>query len=392
MHELVIYALFAAALLWGVFRRNEKMTAAEWILCAAVVLVLGVRFSINGDTKVYAWIFNVVEHPLQEAMVSHARRNVLYSLLSWVVKIAFGEFRWLVLIQNVLILLGCGWVIFRFSKNIILSFLLFTGGGMLEVYYGSGVRQALAMTVFLAGFYAFLPKKKYLLYELMCLIAFGFQDIALASMILPLLYLFVKPFKAHPVRVILIFTVLSLILLGFITFFMSDFAYWLIDTVGPAPVWTHVIAYARFQQFSIMGIGMETVFFAGTLLLYYFAEKDGFDDFTYFSVLVFLSSIWIYYAFACYDLMSRVSDFIQIIMLVLIPQLFAAIPKKSVKAAAAFALIALNAVLLYADITANLRRMNEVLGTSFTIRTYPYVCVFDTKRVAYYQVLLDGEE
>ena len=84
------------------------------------------------------------------------------------------------------------------------------------------------------------------------------------------------------------------------------------------------------------------------------------DDFTYFSVLVFLSSIWIYYAFACYDLMSRVSDFIQIIMLVLIPQLFAAVPKKRVKAAAAFALIALNAVLLYADITANLRPRPQV--------------------------------
>ena len=389
MYELITYAVFALALLYNTLAKRPIPKTLETMMIVIFLAVFGTRFSVNADTGTYAWLFRSMQDPIKEAAVYHTRRNVLYSLMSFGMKQAFHEFRWLVLLQNVLILAGCFWVVFRFSKNRLLSTMLFIGSGMMEVYYGSGVRQALAMTCFLVGFYAFLPKKQYLLYELCCLIAFGFQDIALVAVPLPLLMFLVKPFRQKPFTVLAWMGGVSIVILVFVYFFLSRFAYWLIDLVGPAPVWTHVIAYARFQQFSVLGIGMELVFLIGFGLLFWFSDKSKFSEFTWFSILVFFVSIFIYLAFCCYDLMSRVSDFIQIIMLVCVPEVLTAIPKKSVRTAGVIGLIGLNGFLLFSDIRANIARINGI-GTDFTLMTYPYVNIFDTPNVTYYQNLLDS--
>ena len=156
---------------------------------------------------------------------------------------------------------------------------------------------------------------------------------------------------------------------------LSDIAWAIIRAYGPAPTWTHVIDYLRDQRFSILGIGMETVFLLGFVIIYYCADKSGFCDFTLFSALVFLFSVFFYYSFACYDLMSRVSDFIQIIILVLIPELVAAIPDFRRKCLCFLGVFVLNGILLYADISASLRRISNMYGKEYTLESYPYILV-----------------
>ena len=390
MYEFLIYAALGMILLYDMKTERIRNTKAERIIYAALVVFFVIRFSLGPDSGIYAQLFNRTVHPFQEAFTSHMSRNLLYTLLSFSAKKLFGEYRWLVFLQNVLILGGCSYVIFKYSKHKLLSLLLFIGGGMLEVFYGSGVRQGLAMTIFLVSFYQFLPKKQYLFYMLGCLAAFGFQEIALIALFVPFVYHFLGLFHKKPVKFIIVTTVISLLFFLVIRYFARDFAYYITGKYGVAPVWTHVIAYLRFQQFSILGFGMECVFGVGILLMYWLADREKLDDFTVFSLLVFLFSVFIYIAFACYDIMSRVSDFIQIIMLILIPALLDAIPKNK-KLPVLSGIILLNGFLLYADVSATVRRISGEFQREFTIQTYPYITVFDTERVNEYQVLLDRE-
>ena len=389
MYELIIYVILGLTILWEICSNNRQRKKVEWAVYGIVAVFFLIRFNLGPDSGVYAQIFNRVVDPIRESMTSHMERNVLYTMLSYVSKIAFGEYRWLVLVQNILILGGCSYIVFRKSKNILVSLLLFVGSGMLEVFYGSGVRQGLAMTIYFMSFYLFLPKKKFVLYEIGCLIAFGFQEVALIMMPLPILYLFIGLFRKHPYRFTIFMSIISIIILYFVHKNLVDIAKHIIGIYGAAPTWTHVIAYLRDQKFSIMGIGMEIVFLVGFLWLFYLAEKVDFDDFVYFSSLVFLFSIFFYFTFSCYDLMSRVTDFIQIIILILIPELLEAIPDRKKRILSFSCVFLLNGFLLYSDINSNLNRISAMFEREYTLSTYPYVCIFDERGVSEYQVLLD---
>ena len=391
MYELVIYALLGFLILWDFKANKIRDKKPEWIIYALIAVFFGIRFSLGPDTAVYCRVFNIVENPIQEAMTSHVERNILYSFLSLFCKRAFGEFRWLVLVQNVLILGGCSFIIYKHSKNKLMSLLLFIGSGMLEVFYGSGVRQALAMTIYFVGFYCFLPQKKILRYELCCLLAFGFQEIALVAAVVPFVYLMVGLFKKKPVVFIIVTFLLALSLTMFVKTKLYDWSWHITETYGTAPVWTHVIAYLRFHNFSVLGFGMECVFGVILWMLYFFSDRSKHNDFTIFSILVFWFSVLFYVAFAMYDLMSRVTDFLQIVQLVVIPVLIESTPDLRKKTLAFLAVFALNGFLLYVDSTVNLRRISEQFGHEYTLMEYPYVTVFDTEGVKYYQKILEEQ-
>ena len=164
MYVLIIYLLLCASAVWTVWKEEQRKQKLEWGIYGLTALVLLIRFSIGQDTGGYAWMFERVKNPLSDSLSSHMMRNVLYTLLNYAVKVTMGEFRWFVLLSNIIILGLCTWIVYRHSRNPLISFMLFVGSGMLEVYYSSGLKQGIAMALYLFAFYEFLPRRKYLLY------------------------------------------------------------------------------------------------------------------------------------------------------------------------------------------------------------------------------------
>lgn len=381
MYVLVIYALLGAAVVYSSFLKQKWNLKLEWTVYGAAALIFLFRFSLGQDISRYASLFYSVKNPFSDAVTSHMMRNVVYTLLNYVVKITTGEFRWFVFLSNILILALCTYVIYRHSKKPILSMMLFVGSGMLEVYYGSGLRQGLAIAVFLYAYYEFLPKKQYLRYELFCLLALGFHDLSVVLFPVPLFFLLIKWFKTHPYLVTAGLTAVSWGLLWIVYEFAETVEWMIIDRVGFAPVWTHMLAYLHDHEFSLIGIAMEAVFLVGIMTLYYLADTENWSDFSRFEVLTFVYSTSLYFACACYPLMSRGSDMIQIIMLVLIPELFASMPDLRRKAVSFLALFALNGFILFVDLREKCRIVNEVDKLSLTIERFPYIPVFDKQRI-----------
>lgn len=381
MYVILIYVLLAAAAAFRMYDSKNRFRNAENVLYFAVALFFALRFSIGQDTGTYNWLFYGVENPFADSLTSHMMRNFLYTLLNYGVKITLREFRWFVLFSNILILGLFSYVILRRSRNILMSLMLFVGSGILEVYYGSGLRQGIVMALFLFAFYEFLPKKKYLLYELFCLIGFGFHETALLLMLVPLLIPLAEKFRAKPVKVTVIMFALSAVFCLITTLGFSQLGYYLIGKYGWDPTWTHVIAYLRFQEFSVMGLGMELVFLAGILLLYYLADRSKLDDFSAVEMMTFLFSIALYVSLAGYSLMSRCSDMFQVIMVILVPKLLYAIPDVKKKGAAFLGLALLNGYLLYADLNAKIGFINANEKFQISMAQYPYISVFDGDRI-----------
>jgi len=82
--------------------------------------------------------------------------------------------------------------------------------------------------------------------------------------------------------------------------------------------------------------------------------------------------------------MSRVTDSIQLIMIIAIPNLVHALPDVKKKALASLAIVMLNSVLLYSDLTAKTDRISLQTGEKVTIRNYDYISLFDSDRIDRY--------
>lgn len=374
----IVLAVMAAVRLQDKANRFEK---AEKALYVAVALFFLVRFSIGQDTGTYHWLFYDVHNPLADSLTSHMMRNFLFTLANYGIKVLFHEFRWFVLCSNLFILGLFSWVIFKRSPYPSMSLFLFCAGGILEVYYGSGLRAGAVMAIFVFAFYQFLPKKQYLAYELCCLLACGFHETAVLLLGVPLLAPLARKFHAKPWKTTAVLFAVSAVICLITTLGFEKLGEYLIDKYGWDATWTHVIAYLRFQEFSIMGLGMEGVFLIGILGLYKLADKTKLDEFTSLEMMTFLFSIAIYVSLAGYSLMSRCSDMFQVIMVVLVPKLFAAITANWKKMASFTVLVLLNFFLLYSDLRVKVASISANEKFQITMEKFPYITVFEADRI-----------
>ena len=91
-------------------------------------------------------------------------------------------------------------------------------------------------------------------------------------------------------------------------------------------------------------------------------------------------ALLIYIIFLRFSLVSRVCDLIQVIFIILIPNLLSKIQVNKIKVALLAFIIVLNAFLLVTDLTYKINIMNE----DFTVKTYPYVSIFDIDTINRY--------
>ena len=365
-----VLSVYLLAVLMGKVRRNSK---AELLLFFLIVFALITRLSLGSDQPSYQFAFQYMFDDPEGSYWYWYKRNPGFYGMNLILTQFIRDYRWYAAAVNFICLGLCSYTILKNSRNILFSALLFIGMGYLEVYYARGIRQMLAMSLYLFAYYQFLRKDRYLLYELFCILALGFHETVLPVLFLPLLKPAVKAFRQKPVRFcslclcicVPVALLVTLVMPRIIPLLGLDWQYW------------HIISYLTNVDPSVLGIGMECVFGAGILIVYLLSERENVDDFTVFSVVVFLFSVFLYLAFCVFSLLSRVTDTMQIIVLVLLPNLLESIVDKRKQAMCFCAAALLNAFLLFMDLRAGIPRINDECGTSYTVLTYPYISVLD---------------
>lgn len=372
MYIFLIYGALAVWLLLELLWKKSN-TRADHILFLALVILFAVRFNMGTDQDTYYYLFHWIETPVKGVFEYGFQRNLLFSILIYWSKVFLKEYRWFVLVVNLICMGLMSYIVLKKSRNILLSMLLFIGAGYMAVYYSSGIRQMIAMCLYLLGFYEFLPKKQYLNYEIFAVAAVLFHETALPALFIPLLYRLVPVFQKKPGKLIGISLCIAIGLTMIFTTVLPP----LVQSIAGIP-WApfmHILKYLLAPSFSFMGIAMEAVFGAGILILYHFMDSHD-NEFLQLEVLVFLFSVFIYFCFSGYSLMSRVSDFLQFIILILLPEMLSGISSHRKAAVSLAALVLLNGFLLYEDLSTNIPKMSEGL----TMEDYRYFTVFEKEK------------
>ena len=157
MYLFVIFFLLTLYVL-AIRNRISKYTRlADCMIGSLLFLFFVIRFNIGRDLISYCVSFYVFKQEPYRVLEVAAHRNTLYFLLIGLCVKLFNDYRWVMLVFNVISLSLCAVTIYRNSKNMVFSWLILIGSGVLEVYYASGIRQMTAMSIFFFGFYTFLP-------------------------------------------------------------------------------------------------------------------------------------------------------------------------------------------------------------------------------------------
>jgi hypothetical protein len=355
--------------------QNRFQSKVDWILIGLIAVFYMLRFTVGPDTKEYIFAFNRVSSIIQDALTYDLQRNIGFNALLFWGKKLLKSYRWFILATNILCWVMMLIPLARYSRFPLLSLAVLLGSGVLEVYYGNGLREAIAMTIFLFAFYQFLPRRQYLPFEISMVVCGLIHEVGFIGLLIPIFAELVHRRPEKTRKVLLMLTIFS-IACGIMT--VKILPAWidgLEDFIYRKPL-LHVLYYLASPKPSLMGFLMEICFGIAVLVLY--AWSDQRDEFTQVQVVVFLCSILIYFCFAGFSLISRVCDFFQIIGVILLPNLLTGIGEKKKKGLCFAGIIALNLVLLTEDVRFRIPQISsydEEIGLS----SNAYVTVFDSR-------------
>jgi len=350
-YPIALYFLVALLLFLNMFfglRLSKKFQIALTFFLAVLYIF---RFTIGNDFINYKYIYNnifdgaktILQNPLQYGS-QYSLRNLGYTFFIYGLKHLFPTYPEFVLALNILTMTLLMVPVLRQSKQPLFSMVILMGCGVLEMYYGSAWREFISMCIFFAAFYFFIPKKKYIVYELFILLAFSFHESAGIGFLVPVV---IELFHRHEekARQIYIWLLIISACIGLLNLTVVPY-------LATKETFQHYVAFSSFIQnpdFSISGLLLQVCLGIAISVLYYWSKPK--DEFLKEQTAVFLMTIPFYFCFAGFQLVSRVADFIQIIEVILIPNLLVLIPDKKKKVLSYLGIIALNFVLLYSDTT-----------------------------------------
>ena len=363
MYMLVTYGILGVLSLLSLKIPKEKYKKIETIVLAAVCLFIMFRYSAGHDYYSYRFLFQryqgqTLHYALTFGQRGHTIFNVILLLFGKITS-SYEVFR---ILLNIIFSIILFYLINKHSKNKILSAMLLIGSGVFEIYYSSGLKQMIAMTCFFFGYYEFLKKNKPIPYLILAIISAGCHIVGYVSFLVIIFYYLYPWIKKHNYINFIIMGLSILLSVYVILGFPGLFEY--------LPDYFKV--YFTDTKFSIIGLALRVVLLGNIILLYMMAEKKKLDNFTEFSVYICFLSFFLYVAVCSASVMSRISDYIGIIELILIPELWEAIADNKKKIFIFICFFAVNFVLLISDIKENLSGGYN----SQSLLDYPYVSIF----------------
>ena len=373
MYVLVIYGVIGLLGLLKHFIDEKKYRNISICIFILTMLFFTIRLNMGNDIPEYLIAYDRVENPIYDAIHYHLSRNIGFTTLALICKKIFGSYSMFLLTCNALTSIIITYIVFKHSKNILLSLMIFIGSGYLEVYYSSGIRQSLAMTIFLFSYFEFLENKQYIKYYIGILVAFSFHDVALVGFILPLALKQLNKIKENKIKKGTIIVVIALLLS-----FLSSFALTtLFNIVGSDYTWNHILSYFSGQSFSVIGLGLQFVITLMCIILYVIGNEK--SENTYLQILTIFVSLLIYILLVRFPIVSRVCDYLQVILIITIPNILESISSKKKYILSFLFVWTLNGYLLYADMKEKIKKMDDI-----TLESYPYVTLFEQEKCELY--------
>ncbi len=374
MYIVLLYLAVLGLAGYSIFGEKKLDDRIEKIVFLAIMVFFLLRLNMGSDTKNYMLIFEDMPSSYLEAVNYSNMRYPVFSLMMFAVKKLGGDFYVFTALVNLLVISLMTYTMYKESKNLYLSLLVFLGSGIMMVYYTSAMRQMICMAVFFFAYYKFLQKDHYAAYYLCTLPLVFIQEVSLIALVVPILYRFRKFFTSKFGYILIVI----LTGLGVLAVNLGSVIYSIIPSNFAALL-------AISGSASLMGIALQVALLIMLGALVYMADKGKLDDKDRFQILLCVCSSLIYFVFMKNQLASRASDFLQILYLSILPKLIISIPEKKKKVLCFAGTAALMTVLLASDFNDNLH--SRYFDSS--IVNYPYVSIFNMQDGKYYYAFGD---
>lgn len=375
MYVFILYFITALLSLKFINEQSPSTKKISILVFSIIGLLLIFRFNTTGDISTYLKIYNRVENPIKESLMYDSHRNVGFVSLIHLTKLIWFDFRFFTIIFNIIVIGLCFYTIYKESKSLVISLMLFIGSGIMEVYFCSGLKQMMAMSIFFFSYFKFLLNKNYFKYYVFSIISCTFHEVALVTLIIPLLVV-IEPILYKNENKNLIITFSSAI---FFMFVFSPIVTYLSQLYVGNSYFTYILKYMTYYDISYVGIMLRIII---TILIYFIYKVSNTTD-TKLRTQVYtcMFSCVIYLMLGKYSLVARVSDFIEIISLVTIANLIMLINNRQLKVVILLFTFMLNLLLLTNDV--DFQRFgiikNTITGKDNNICDYRYIHVFSNE-------------
>lgn len=375
MNLFLIFAVLSIWLLVSAWKPQLRSRRISLGVLLAILAVLLFDFRPGVDSGSYIWLYKSI------LLNEIDYRNMGYVYLIRIIQLFTDRYVFSVLVVNIINIVLCFRVVIRYSRNYIFSLFLFLTSGIFLMYYSSGVRQMLAMAVFLFSFYEYLPKKKWVLYYMCCVVSFMFHEAGIISFFVPAVFLYQKLYQNSP-RNTLIGTGAGIFAIFMLISFIIP---WIVTNYWWVPVISHFIRYVENTSISVMGLGMECVWFCVVLFLFLQGNREKQTDWDQFQMLVWGFAFAVYLCMVKYPQTSRICDYLQVIMLVFVPNLVEGITKPKKRVLSLVPVLGLSLILLYGDMAFCVPKMqSNYPALQVTMMRYPYISVFAEEKIDLY--------
>lgn len=172
---------------FDVYHNDTNKYIFYWFECVVIILVMGLRYEVGGDSFVYQSTFASYP-PLSQASTfdfDNSRYGMLWNYFVMLCRSLSAEYYVLFLAQATIVNVSFFRFFKKYSDRPFLAVLLFYLSLGVFIFNTEIMRAAISVSIFLWAF-DFLIKKKYIIYYLFVLLAIGFHTESFVLIIYPL--------------------------------------------------------------------------------------------------------------------------------------------------------------------------------------------------------------
>lgn len=369
--HFIIYFFLIFSIMTNYYVKKHKIKFNVNILffigIALITSIAVFRYGMGTDFFGYSWHYKMTPDNLEGLSSYSSHMDSGFQYLMYIFRAMDLSYPWFTGFLSLFMYGTSGYIIYKYSKFRILSlFILFTAG-YFEVYFNSGLRQGLAMVIFLFAFYEFFLKGKTIKYLICIAIATTFHKASLIALIIPIIKIvYRKLLNTSWINIALIIFAFGFLAIGGARILESIF-----NSVGAT------LNYSASSP-SILAIALRIILLIIIYILYNNGKHQTTKD-EKLQIYIYFACVIIFIMVANNPILSRFTDFIMIIEIILIPNLISnTILNKSKTRIILLLLITIYSTLLFKDMSASLEQ-----GRYYdkNILNYPYVNSIDKNHI-----------
>lgn len=374
MFYISLFLIFLIGGLIQLFTRYS-MKFLFLVLSLCLLLVTCFRYGIGTDYFSYQYQYNLIPSEIYTMLESDSHMDIGFRILMFICRSYNFEYHVFTGFIALLTLLPYLIIIKENSKKPITSlFLLYSLYWL--VYINSALRQGLAMSIFIFAFYDFVNTKNTIRYVLTILLASLIHKVALIGLLVVVIHKFYQRlFNNKKINILLIFVSLFLFLIK-----GDVIVSYLLSLIGINIVY-------QSTQANILAIILRVV---NVILIYFLYRNISHIQKTEsmkFQIYVYFISVLIFIATSNMPIISRATDFLMIIEIILFPNLLSYLRIRFDKLVLVGVIITISGVLFLKDMGADLSQGNYY---NKDILQYPYISFLNREDIIKYKSIKIG--